>query len=123
MKIKFKDFTGAIESFFRNDATVARTYQFQDRNGTISDDTDLSRIWKKCGNVAMSSNSLLTLTGATGSGTSGAIKENDMFYNTASSTTLKGPDGLSLIPNGCWIIALQDTPTLITHFSFIPSML
>lgn len=41
MRIKFKNFLGTIESFFRNDATTARTYQFQDRNGTIADDTDL----------------------------------------------------------------------------------
>jgi len=42
MKIKFKNFLGTIESFFRNDATVPRNYQFQDRDGTISDDTDLA---------------------------------------------------------------------------------
>jgi hypothetical protein len=42
MKIKFKNFLGTIESFLRNDATVARNYQFQDRDGTIADNTDLA---------------------------------------------------------------------------------
>jgi hypothetical protein len=41
MKIKFKNFLGSIESFFRNDNTDVRTYQFQNRDGTIADDTDL----------------------------------------------------------------------------------
>ena len=81
------------------------------------------KILKRCADVAMSSNSLATLTSATGSGTSGAIKKNDMFYNTASSTTLKCPDGVTLIFAGTWITALQDTPTLIGHFSFVPSTL
>lgn len=42
MKIKFKNFLGTIESFFRTDATAPRTYQFQDRDGIIADNTDLS---------------------------------------------------------------------------------
>lgn len=79
--------------------------------------------FKWCGNVAMSSNNLATLTGATGSGTAGAIKKADVFYNTASSTSLTAPDGSTLINAGNWIIALQDSPTLIGHFSFIPSTL
>jgi hypothetical protein len=78
---------------------------------------------KWTGNVAMSSNTLATLTGASGSGSGGAIKKADMFYNTAASTSLTAPDGASLIPAGCWIIALQDTPTTIDHFSFINSIL
>ncbi len=44
MKIKFKNFLATIESFIRNDATAVRTYQFQDRNGTIADDTDINAI-------------------------------------------------------------------------------
>jgi hypothetical protein len=78
---------------------------------------------KWCTNVAMSSNDLATLTGATGSGVGGAIKKADAFYNTAASTSLTAPDGASLIPAGCWIIALQDNPTLIGHFSFVTSIL
>lgn len=52
MKIKFKNFLGTIESFFRTDATAPRTYQFQDRDGTIIDDTDFSVIaWDMTGNT------------------------------------------------------------------------
>lgn len=42
MKIIFKNFLGTVQSFLRNDATVVRNYQFQDRDGTIADDTDLA---------------------------------------------------------------------------------
>jgi ribosomal protein L22 len=41
-RLKFKNFANTIVSFFRTDATSARVYQFQDRNGTIADDTDLA---------------------------------------------------------------------------------
>lgn len=40
-KINFKNALNTITSFFTNANTVARTYTFQDRNGTIADDTDL----------------------------------------------------------------------------------
>jgi len=41
-KINFKNVLNTITSFFTNSNTVTRTYTFQDRNGTIADDTDLS---------------------------------------------------------------------------------
>jgi len=41
-KINFKNVANTITSFFTNSNTVARTYTFQDRNGTIADDTDLA---------------------------------------------------------------------------------
>lgn len=41
-KINFKNALNTITSFFTNANTVARTYTFQDRNGTIADDTDLA---------------------------------------------------------------------------------
>lgn len=78
---------------------------------------------KWCSNVAIGSSGLSVLTSLTGSGTSGAIKKADVFYNTTSSTVLKAPDGVSFIAAGTWIIALQDSPTLIGHFSFINSLL
>lgn len=40
-KINFKNALNTITSFFTNANTVARTYTFQDRDGTIADDTDL----------------------------------------------------------------------------------
>jgi hypothetical protein len=41
-KINFKNAANTFTSFFTNTNTAARTYTFQDRNGTISDDTDLA---------------------------------------------------------------------------------
>ena len=41
-KINFKNAANTITSFFTNTNTVARTYTFQNRDGTIADDTDLA---------------------------------------------------------------------------------
>lgn len=41
-KINFKNAANTFTSFFTNSNTAARTYTFQDRNGTIADDTDLA---------------------------------------------------------------------------------
>jgi hypothetical protein len=41
-KINIKNALGTITSFFQNANTVARTYTFQNRDGTIADDTDLA---------------------------------------------------------------------------------
>lgn len=41
-KINFKNVLNTFTSFFTNSNTAARTYTFQDRNGTIADDTDLA---------------------------------------------------------------------------------
>lgn len=40
-KINFRNTLNTFTSFFTNNNTAARTYTFQDRNGTIADDTDL----------------------------------------------------------------------------------
>ena len=41
-KINFKNAANTFTSFFTNANTAARTYTFQDRDGTISDNTDLA---------------------------------------------------------------------------------
>lgn len=41
-KINFKNVLNTITSFFTNSNTVARTYTFQNRDGTIADDADLA---------------------------------------------------------------------------------
>jgi hypothetical protein len=41
-KINFKNVANTFTSFFTNSNTAARTYTFQNRNGTIADDTDLA---------------------------------------------------------------------------------
>ena len=43
-KINFKNVANTFTSFFTNSNTAARTYTFQDRDGTILDDTDLAAI-------------------------------------------------------------------------------
>jgi hypothetical protein len=40
--IAFKNLANTFTSLFQNAATAVRTYTFQDRNGTIADDTDLA---------------------------------------------------------------------------------
>lgn len=41
-KINFKNAANTFTSFFTNTNTASRTYTFQDRNGTIADNTDLA---------------------------------------------------------------------------------
>ncbi len=41
-KINFKNAANTFTNFFANATTAARTYTFQDRSGTIADDTDLA---------------------------------------------------------------------------------
>jgi len=43
-KINFKNALNTVTSFFTNANTVARTYTFQDRDGTIADNTDISTL-------------------------------------------------------------------------------
>jgi len=43
-KINFKNVADTFTSFFTNTNTAARTYAFQDRDGTIADDTDISNL-------------------------------------------------------------------------------
>src|SRR5574340_1199794 len=42
LKINFKNALNTVTSFFTNANTIARTYTFQDRDGTIADNTDLA---------------------------------------------------------------------------------
>ena len=42
MKIQFKNILGTIISLVQNSNTAIRTYTFQDRDGTIADNTDLA---------------------------------------------------------------------------------
>lgn len=41
-KIKFRNLLNTFTSYFENSNTASRTYTFQNRNGTIADDTDLA---------------------------------------------------------------------------------
>lgn len=61
-KINFFNVLGTIKSFFTNSNTTARTYIFQDRNGTIADDTDVSILQANINNKVTANT---TITGAT----------------------------------------------------------
>lgn len=55
-KINFKNLAGLITSFFTNVNTVARTYTFQDRDGTILDSVDLTALNLALSNKAAKGN-------------------------------------------------------------------
>jgi hypothetical protein len=48
-KINFKNAANTFTSFLTNSNTAARTYTYQDRSGTIADDTDLAGKYDKSG--------------------------------------------------------------------------
>lgn len=124
-----------MANFNISDLTVATTTSDADteeilQGGVNKQITNLLRkrytlinVFQWVGNVAIGSTGLSALTGATGSGASGAILKGNVFYNTVAATALLSPDGLTLVPAGCFIVALQDSPTLVTHFAFITTMI
>jgi hypothetical protein len=57
-KINFKNVGNTFTSFFTNSNTAARTYTFQDRDGTIADNTDLAA--KANTSITISAGGLLT---------------------------------------------------------------
>jgi hypothetical protein len=60
-KINFKNAANTFTSFFTNANTAARTYTFQDRDGTIADDTDLATKQSTSGKDASGGYAGLTL--------------------------------------------------------------
>jgi hypothetical protein len=115
LKINFLNALGTITSFFTNSNTEARTYTFQDRNGTIADDTDLALkadvtyvdgivvgVLKDRGNYDASVN---TFPASGGSGAAGAIKKGDLWYISVAGTL-----GSVAVGIGDTIRALADTP-------------
>jgi hypothetical protein len=83
-KINFKNVANTFTSFFTNSNTAARTYTFQNRNGTILDDTDLADI-----NLALSvkQDSDPTLTGLAAT----SIAADQLFYGSGADTFLTTP--------------------------------
>jgi len=139
-KINFKNVANTITSFFTNSNTIARTYTFQNRDGTIADDTDLAA--KQATLVSgtniktINSNSLLgagdlAISGlpvATAAGTADAITADYtpdltltnlticVFVATAANATTTptfSPDGLTahtITKNGGQPLAAGDIP-------------
>lgn len=79
LKINFKNVLNTFTSFFTNSNTAARTYTFQDRDGTIADDTDLGT---KQATIS------LTTTGTSGAATFAANVLNVPIYSTGTAIVL-----------------------------------
>ena len=134
-KINFKNVANTFTSFFTNSNTAARTYTFQDRDGTILDSTDLSTINTSLGtkqdanlnltslaSLTLPANGLLYSTGAntiTTSTVTAAARtvlddaDTDSMLNTLAGATSTGTGGL----------VRATSPTLITPALGTPSAL
>lgn len=80
--INFKNALNTFISFFTNSNTAARTYTFQDRNGTISDDTDLGlKVDKSSAAYTIKANN-----------TSGTANVADQIFKDVASQSYTGTD-------------------------------
>lgn len=115
--INFKNALNTFTSLIKNSNTAIRNYTFQDRDGTIADDTDLTNtlnsakayadglvvgLWDDRGNHDVSGN---TYPSSGGSGTAGAILKGDIW--TASVAGVLNSKNVEI---GDTIRALVDTP-------------
>lgn len=108
-KINFRNVANTFTSFFTNSNTAARTYTFQNRNGTIADDTDLAikvdgntaiaagtgqRVTYDAKGLILSSENCNVQT-VTSSATVTAVSTNDLVNITAQAVglTLANPTG------------------------------
>jgi hypothetical protein len=84
-KINFKNVANTFTSFFTNSNTAARTYTFQNRDGTILDSTDLGTINTSLGTKQDSNLNLTSLASL-------SLSADDLLYatgaNTITTTTL-----------------------------------
>jgi len=78
-KINFKNVANTFTSFFTNSNTAARTYTFQNRNGTILDDTDLGTINTSLSTKQDSNLNLTSLAGLT-------LSADGLLYSTGANT-------------------------------------
>lgn len=100
-KINFKNALNTFTSFFTNSNTAARTYTFQDRDGTIADDTDLA------GKV----NTAQVLTNVP----SGAVFTDTLYDD---SLVLKDSDTVSPVTGGNKLITQTDIVAAEDNFSY-----
>lgn len=99
--INFMNAHGTIKSFFANANTAPRIYTFQDRNGTIADDTDLSNI-----NTALADKAPLASPALTGTPTAPTPDAGD--NSTELATTAYVQNELSNITMSQPIFQAQD---------------
>lgn len=105
LKIMFKNVADTFTSYFTNTNTASRTYTFQDRNGTIADDTDLAL------KAPLTPREQSVVSSATVTPTF----LNDIVIITAQAVnlTLANPTGTA-IPNAPMIIRIKDNGTART---------
>lgn len=98
-KINFKNVANTFISFLTNSNTAARTYTFQDRNGTIADDTDLAL---KANKASPALTGTPTLAGATSGSISlavPAIAGSNVLTLPAATDTLVGKATVDTLTN------------------------
>jgi hypothetical protein len=81
-KINFKNAANTVTSFFTNSNTAARTYTFQDRDGTIADLTDIA-------GISTTTTKLPTIT-ATVAGNALTIGMSSVYLDFRSATLTSG---------------------------------
>ncbi len=107
-KINFKNVANTFTSFFTNTNTAARTYTFQDRNGTIADDTDL----------ALKANAASPIfTGTTT--LSGGQKINTRVVTAAGAITITSADYLVVVNKASGAATVVNLPAGVTNTVFI----
>lgn len=111
-KINFKNALNTFTSFFTNANTAARTYTFQDRNGTIADDTDLAL------KAPLASP---TLTGVPAAPTAAAGTNTTQLANTAfvEARAKQTPFGTSASTADTYVATLSPAVTLATGLSIL----
>lgn len=89
MRIKFKDFTGLIESFFRNDASTPRTWQFPDKDMTVAGVDDVNTVGSALTlHAADTSNPHVVTKNQVGLGSVDNTSDADKPVSTATQTAL-----------------------------------
>ncbi len=117
-KINFKNVANTFTSFFTNSNTAARTYTFQDRDGTIADNTDLAAKQATLvsgtniktvngssllgsGNLAVGGLTVVPVSGTTQTAVAGNhyVLNNVATTAVAMPTTLVAGDPITVSPN------------------------
>jgi hypothetical protein len=106
-KINFKNVANTFISFFTNSNTAARTYTFQDRDGTIADNTDLAAKVDETDFVTLTDGATVTWDTSNGAGAGNGL-QSPLAKVTLAGTTrtlamtnLKsGASGLLVITTG-----------------------
>lgn len=87
LKINFMNVLGTIKSFFTNSNTVARTYTFQDRDGTIADNTDITNVTNYVDNLVADPVNKISALGSISGSYAIDVSTYDTFTATITGST------------------------------------